>query len=79
MYENSIRKVFANLNIPKQEKVPIKEDLSYDDKIKKAVENLAQYADFHGLSDRLKTIKEEEKCKTDPVFNFLHQLKKSYC
>lgn len=76
MYENSIRALFKNLNIPKEEKVIYKEELSYEDKLKIAVEHLAKYADFHEVSDRLEHIKEEEKRKADPVLNFLYQLKK---
>lgn len=76
MYENSIRSVFKNLNIPKVEKMPERENLSYEDKLRIAAEHLAQFADFHEISDRFEKIKEEEKIKADPVLNFLYQLKK---
>ncbi|MDP4088787.1 MAG: hypothetical protein Q8930_05890 [Bacillota bacterium] len=77
MYEKSIRSIFSNLNIPKQEKIKEKENPSYEDKLKKAAEHLAQFADFHGIINKLESIKEEEKRKTDPVLNFLYQLKRS--
>lgn len=76
MYENSIRSVFKNFNIPKEEIVFGRENLSYEDKLRIAAEHLAKFADFHEISDKFEKIKEEEKIKADPVLNFLYQLKK---
>jgi hypothetical protein len=77
MYENNIRSVFRNLNIPRQERILERENLSYEDKLRTAVEHLSQFADFHEISDRLQKLKEEEKRKSDPVLNFLYHLQKA--
>lgn len=76
MYEKSIRSIFKNLNIPKVEIMMERENLSYEDKLRIAAEHLAQFADFHEISDRFEKIKEEERIKADPVLSFLYQLKK---
>lgn len=74
MYEKNIRNNFKNLNIPRQERIVEKEKLSYEDKLRIAAEHLSQFADFHGIVERLEKLKEEEKRKADPVLNFIYHL-----
>ncbi|WP_243122198.1 hypothetical protein [Clostridium thermarum] len=76
MYEKNIRSNFKDFNIPRQERIPGREKLSYEDKLRSAAEHLSQFADFHGIIDRLEKIKEEEKRKADPVLNFIYHLQK---
>ncbi|WP_243154841.1 hypothetical protein [Clostridium thermarum] len=76
MYEKNIRSNFKDFKIPRQERIPEREKLSYEDKLRIAAEHLSQFADFHGIIDSLEKIKEEEKRKADPVLNFIYHLQK---
>jgi hypothetical protein len=70
----NIRSLFSNYNFPKVD-IPVRPDLSHEEKIRQAAKNLSNYADFHPIINKLYEIKGADMIKSDPALQLLEKLR----